>query len=242
MLVSPFSLRIEGGLAPIIAELDLDEGLPVRKEGARLKVAGPLRLSLEHIRYYRSPVTRGLIDPEAVRLAERTMALHGRPGGLDATLGVQETVGEIHAGLRSGQIERVLNASYRLIGLGPGLTPSGDDFLVGCFKGLSLLGRARRRRCAALAGLRGGLVALLHKRTSRVGEAFIRHALHGQFAEVFDQTAATLLAPAEPAAVASGIVRLLAQGETSGTDTTLGLLTSLDACLSANGRERVFQC
>lgn len=241
-LVSPFSLRIEGSLGPIIADLDLEEGMPVRKEGPRLEMAGRLRLFLEPMRYYRSPVTGGLIDPEALRLAERTVALQVRPGGLDAMRAARKAAGEIYAGLRSGQIERVVNASTRLVGLGPGLTPSGDDFLVGSLKGLSMLGWAQRMPVTALAALRRGLTPLLREQTCRVGAAFIRHALHGQFAEVFDQAAATLLAPAVSEAVTSGIARLLGQGATSGSDTARGFLTTLDACLSADGKEQVLQC
>lgn len=241
-LVSPFSLRIEGSLGPIIAELDIDEGMPVRKEGPRLEIAGRLRLLLENLRYYRSPLTGGLIDPEALRLAERTVALQVRPRGFDAMRVAREAVGEIDAGLRSGQIERVVIASTRLVGLGPGLTPSGDDFLVGSLKGLSMLGCAQRIPVTALAALRRGLTPLLREGTCRVGAAFIRHAMHGQFAEVFDQAAGTLLAPAEPEAVTSGIARLLGQGATSGADTARGFLTALDACLSANGKEQVLEC
>lgn len=241
-LVSPFSLRIEGNLGPIIAELDIDEGMPVRKEGPRLEIAGRLRLLLEDMRYYRSPLTGGVIDPEALRLAERTLALCVRPGGLDAMRVAREAAGEIDAGLRSGQIERVVIASTRLVGLGPGLTPSGDDFLVGTLKGLSMFGWAQRMPVTALAALRRGLTPLLRERTSKVGAAFIGHAMHGQFAEVLDRAAATLLAPAEPEAVTSGIARFLGQGATSGADTARGFLTALDACLSANGKEQVLQC
>lgn len=241
-LLSPFSLRTEGSLTPIIAELDIDEGMPVRKEGARLDVAGRLRLLLEPVKYYRSPVTAGRIDPEALRLAERTVALQVRPGGLDAMHAARNAAGQIYEGLRSGQIERVVNASARLIGLGPGLTPSGDDFLVGTLKGLSMLAWAQRTPITALAALRRSLTPLLRGRTSKVGAAFIQHALHGQFADVLDRAAATLLAPAEPEAVTSGIARLLDQGATSGTDTARGFLATLDACLLAHDKEQVLQC
>jgi hypothetical protein len=59
----------------------------------------------------------------------------------------------------------------------------------------------------------------------------------GDFAEILDRAATALAAPAHPHMVQPAISRLLAQGETSGTDTALGLLTSVDALLSSARRE-----
>ena len=77
----------------------------------------------------------------------------------------------------------------------------------------------------------------LDARTTRVGAEFIRYALDGAFAEVLDRAALALLAPSHPQVVQSAITGLLAQGETSGTDTMLGLLTCLEALLSSPDRE-----
>ena len=72
-------------------------------------------------------------------------------------------------------------------------------------------------------------------RTTRVGVEFIRYALDGAFAEVLDQAGLALLAHAHPPVVQSTINHFLAQEETSGTDTMLGLLTCLEALSSIPG-------
>jgi hypothetical protein len=127
---------------------------------------------------------------------------------------------------------QMLDGARHVIGLGPGLTPSGDDFLVGCLRGLWLLRTSAPEACQMFSCLRDALLPDLDARTTHVSAEFIRYALDGAFAEVLDQAALALLAPSYPAVVQSAVSHLLAQGETSGTDTMLGLLTWLEALLS----------
>jgi hypothetical protein len=85
--------------------------------------------------------------------------------------------------------------------------------------------------------VRDALPPELDTRTTPVGAEFIRYALDGAFAEVLDQVARSLLAAFHPPAVHSAVNRLLAQGETSGTDTLLGLLRCLEAVLCTIDRK-----
>jgi hypothetical protein len=79
--------------------------------------------------------------------------------------------------------------------------------------------------------VREALHPSIETRTTHVGAEFIRYALDGAFAEVLDQVTLALLTPAHPQVLQSAITSLLAQGDTSGTDTLIGLLTCLDALL-----------
>ncbi len=240
LLVSPFSLRVSEPLAMIIKAGSLAEGMPVRKEGACIEVPGGLRLLIGKVRYYCSPVvTPGRVDPEVLAIAKRILRLEGHPGGFDTLPGTRAIAAEIQKALAERDADRLLSAARGIIGLGPGLTPSGDDFLVGCLKALWLLaGRAPELR-RMIDCLRPDLAPGLGDRTTRVGAEFIRHALNGQFAEVLDRAAHALLVPTTPEATASAVSRLVAQGETSGTDTTRGLLACLDAVCRFPYRERV---
>lgn len=66
-----------------------------------------------------------------------------------------------------------------LIGLGPGLTPSGDDFLCGIFAGLLLAQLENHPFAAALHR-----EVLLHmQNTNDISQAFLSCALSGQFSE-----------------------------------------------------------
>ena len=230
LLASPFSLRVSEPLAIIIQDGSVVEGMPVRKEDARIEIPECLRLSLAEVRYYRSPVpTPRRIDPEALGIAKRILRVGGRPGGFDALPGARAITAEIRKALAERDADRLLSVARKIIGLGPGLTPSGDDVLVGCLKAAWLLAGGAPKLHSLISRFRRDLALDLGDRTTRVGAEFIRHALNGQFAEVLDQAAQTLLVPTTPEAVAAAVSRLVAQGETSGTDTICGLLAGLDA-------------
>jgi Protein of unknown function (DUF2877) len=234
-LVSPFSLRIEGTLAGMIRESRLVAGMPVRKAGLCLEIPGCTRLWLGDVAYYHSPRRiAGEVDPDGLRMAEQILWCTGRSGGFIAIPGSQAVATTIRGALAQGRPDQMLAAARRIIGLGPGLTPSGDDFLVGCLRGLWLIAPGQTWEYELLRHLRAALLPSLDDRTTRVGAEFIRSALSGAFAEVLDQAAMALVSPVHTPTVVSAIGHLLAQGETSGTDTTHGLLTCLDALLAAH--------
>jgi hypothetical protein len=232
-LVSPFSLRTDAALARVLADTPLVRGMPVRQMGPAIDIAGQLRLRLGEVTYYRSPQpSTGEIDPRALRIARQTVRSYGRAGGFDTLPGVRTTVAAIQQAIAAGNSRQLRETAHGLIGLGPGLTPSGDDFLVGCLRGLWLASRDEAAAREMLDRTGDGLVADLSERTTQVGAEFLRYACGGAFAEILDHAAETLAAPTHPERVQRAIVSLLAQGETSGTDTTRGLLTCVDALLS----------
>lgn len=102
-----------------------------------------------------------------------------------------------------------------LVGLGAGLTPSGDDVLAGALVAGSATGDPR------LGGWRAGTVAALaRRRTTAVSRALLHHALGGW--------ATTELADFVTAACRGGsdgsLDRLLAVGHTSGAALASGVL------------------
>lgn len=120
------------------------------------------------------------------------------------------------------------DAGAELIGLGPGLTPSGDDILVGLLASLRALGDPRAEVLgAAWAGL-------APDRTTPVAAAFLRHAAAGEFAErLHDLLRAAL---AGPTAGVEGAARTCARwGATSGVDTLVGVSLGLEAAASGTG-------
>jgi hypothetical protein len=103
-------------------------------------------------------------------------------------------------------------AAVSLVGLGAGLTPSGDDVLVGFTAALT----AARNRFAppiARAIADGGA------RTTLVARTYLYHAARGEYAErVHDLIAAVASGDA------SRIARGMSWGATSGADLVLGIL------------------
>lgn len=132
----------------------------------------------------------------------------------------------------------VKQAASRLAGLGPGLTPSGDDLLTGfaaawtlSAKATGLPRRARTRvAIALLAGASG--------RASELGGAWLAHAVRGEVAEPMGQFFTALLGGA-PGGMAPALRGVLALGATSGTDWMVGALLGADAALTAGARGRL---
>ena len=234
-LASPFSLRIEidEAFAKMLHATPFVQGMPVWKMDRTIAITEGVHLRLARTTYYESPRhPSGAVEPEAIGHARQTLRLYGRVGGFDQLPDAHTIARTMHWALAGRDAAQILEATRHLIGLGPGLTPSGDDFLVGCLRGLWLTRRNAPGVGQMLDRLREALWPTLDARTTRVSAEFIRYALDGAFAEVLDQAALALLAPSHPQVVQSAITGLLAQGDTSGTDTMVGLLTCLEALLS----------
>jgi hypothetical protein len=121
--------------------------------------------------------------------------------------------------LEAGDVDRAAAAGSGLVGLGPGLTPAGDDLLAGALAGLALLGGASAAGGGRLAG--AILRRLPVERTTALSAALLGHAARG---EVADPAGALLVALGRGAAVEAAAAALLSVGHTSGTDLAHGIL------------------
>jgi len=116
-----------------------------------------------------------------------------------------------------------------LVGLGGGLTPAGDDTLVGV---LAFLGLARAASAAAPA-LRACLVECvaptLTGRTSRLSEQMLGAAAEGFYAEpLLNLLRAVAIHDPSPHLIEKEVAALLAVGHRSGADTLRGVAAALD--------------
>ena len=110
----------------------------------------------------------------------------------------------------------------RLVGSGPGLTPSGDDVLCGVLLGLRLLGRA-----AELPRVWEAVVPRLAS-TTTLGAALLVEALQG-FAVPPVISLGQALAAGDEGRVRRALEDVLAIGHSSGADLLAGLAGCLDA-------------
>jgi hypothetical protein len=118
---------------------------------------------------------------------------------------------------------RVAEAA-RLIGRGPGLTPAGDDVLVGFLVGAAAFGLD-----AAL--LRRAIALLAPARTTALSAALLWHAARGECIDELAAVAAVLTSqPAcSPEQTRRAVSQLLAVGHSSGVALALGLVTAADS-------------
>lgn len=137
------------------------------------------------------------------------------PEGLQRCLAAARTLLRVKApweGVRS--IDPALDEKSLvelLLGKGPGLTPSGDDFLCGCLWAYAVVGDACFDRLAEVVVAHAG-------ETTPVSRGFLMSAASGSFVE------ALKMAEGEPL---EGLGWLLAQGGSSGADVLAGVVHGL---------------
>jgi hypothetical protein len=148
----------------------------------------------------------------------------------DPWLGVARALIGRHLGaLRARDIASALGPTVDLIGLGAGLTPSGDDYLVGMLAGLEATGHPAHPPIAA------AIAASAARRTTAIGAAMLAHAARGAYAERLHDVLVAL-AIGRPDGLGTTITRAMAYGATSGSDTLVGLFGALDIAVLARAR------
>lgn len=167
----------------------------------------------------RLPAIAPALLPEGMRELRSTVSerLHGPVRDVPVELCGQ--LGALRAALRRNDMTAALRASQRMIGLGPGLTPAGDDLLCGVLAGLTLLGHPQAVRIGA------GILALAPGRTTDLSLALLRHATLGQ---VNSELGTVIQALAGTGRLHGALERLFAVGHTSGIALGLGLSAAVD--------------
>lgn len=127
------------------------------------------------------------------------------------------------AGLRHQDARQVALGAERLAGLGPGLTPSGDDALAGALVALAIL---RPPNQSALAEP----ILQTTAGTTRISRAYIEAAARGEANDAWHQLLASL-GTDDPLRLAATVRRVMAFGETSGADMLAGFVLAVEALL-----------
>lgn len=163
----------------------------------------------------------------------RRLASNSAPDGGLATLRSGEAwlvrsltlIGKQRRALVAGDVAAALGPTVDLIGLGVGLTPSGDDYLVGLLAGFAAMGDP--------VGIELGvaIAAVAAVRTTAIGASAIAHAARGAFAERLHDVLIAL-ARGRVADLATAIERATSYGATSGSDTLVGLFAGIDMAVA----------
>jgi hypothetical protein len=131
------------------------------------------------------------------------------------------------AALQAGDRQGINAGAAALAGLGPGLTPAGDDFLLGLMAGLRMWpqflagkGLSVEEACQAIYGAAAG-------RTNLLSMALLRSAKEGMFGEAWHELLAALR-QGKAAKVRRARDRILGFGGTSGADALSGFLAVLN--------------
>ncbi len=167
----------------------------------------------------RLPSPTPALLPEGMRELRSTVSERMHSPIRDVPVELCAQLGALRAALRRNDVTSALRAAQRMIGLGPGLTPAGDDLLCGMLAGLTLLGHPQASRIGA------GILALAPGRTTDLSLALLRHATLGQ---VNSELGSVIQALAGTGRLPGALQRLFAVGHTSGIALGLGLSAAVD--------------
>lgn len=230
-LVAPAAVRLPNALllADAAALRLLRPGLPARVGGGTVR-CGPV-----HARAARwwaprpvlPPVTPDRLDAAVARMAAICAASPRRPG-----LAGHDGPDALAACCTADDLAGAVQQAERVVGLGPGLTPSGDDVLCGLLLALRLMGDAVRRAGSAGGGdaavrladwIGAAVTSDAGTRTTALSATLLHCAVAGQCSGEATAVLRAMSGPADGAGQAMAARRLLTAGHTSGADLAWGI-------------------
>lgn len=226
---------------PDFRTLGVRVGMAVEIDAAMVRVPdGRLAIRLDGARPWspRIPVTDGRDWPFRSPAVHAIARRHVRAtdtaattAGLMAIPPARERLAALRRAIVRTDRAAAAVAARALVGLGPGLTPSGDDALAGIEAALGALGHPA-------AGFLATALDDVTERTTAVSAALLRHAARGEFSERIHRLLAALL-DGDDAGLPMAIEGAVAWGATSGRDCLIGVLSGLDAAAASHHRSPV---
>lgn len=225
---------------PSMAPLRAQPGARVVGRDARLVCPGRFTVDVAGARSWTAELPDLADEAEADGLARmaaelgRILDRDGRAGGIRPR---REPTGTIEArvasalgegarrlleALATGDLDAADRWARRIVGLGPGLTPSGDDFITGLAATLAAPGT----RIHALAPWAAELVAACRARTNAISWTAMHEATQGRMRESI-VTVLSAVAAGDAEALRPAARKVISIGKTSGTDIVTGMQAAL---------------
>jgi hypothetical protein len=218
-------------LAPFAASLEELPRSPVRCPGQPVWRRGDTFALDGVLLELRGAATADTAMPEAeTGLHPALSALsmpRSRARGLSSATGCRAR-SRLAEGMRGRDPARFIEGALGLIGLGEGLTPAGDDCLVGALAVVHRLVPFWLRAHPEISATVGRAAAVA---TTTIAREFVAHALAGRFAD----SLIGLLTAESTDDVGRAVLRVLRSGATSGADTLSGLHLALAALTGPRG-------
>jgi hypothetical protein len=149
-------------------------------------------------------------------------------GQTAALVEIQKNALELAEATRRNDSVAGINIAAKLVGLGPGLTPAGDDFLVGFLAGLWSTAGVEKERSRFLAGFARAVVRF-SRRTNDISRAYLFHAVHGQVSSRLADLVEAISEYESPECLCKTAEMSMQAGHISGMAVTAGLLFGLSA-------------
>lgn len=114
-----------------------------------------------------------------------------------------------------------------LIGLGPGLTPSMDDVLVGLVLTLDFMHKRHFAVSAGYCFLKEQILKEMQLKTTLVSAEYLKCAARGEYFSILDDVIGGILCAHQRQNLKAFVNRLLSVGSSSGTDMLVGIVLGI---------------
>ncbi|WP_391117613.1 DUF2877 domain-containing protein [Psychrobacillus sp. L3] len=177
-----------------------------------------------------------------IKIMKQYIEIHGKSGGIksksvnespfeqEMSKMIQERKGLLTDELVKKQLHHAVPHAVSLLGLGPGLTPSGDDFLVGLFTSFHL----KNSSFVNYQWFFEEIERAARTATNEISYIAIKKASVGKIRESIIVLVNALLEENEEQLILS-LKKVLNIGSSSGTDIALGILTGLETNIKIGG-------
>ncbi|WP_053368878.1 DUF2877 domain-containing protein [Bacillus sp. FJAT-27245] len=220
---------------------------PVNAENERLTIGNQLVVSIEQASLWESSLPDFPANLEKLfqnmSKMKKYIDLHGKGGGVqkrvqpqspfEAELSkmLEERIFILYEAILKKEFSKATASAIRLIGLGPGLTPSGDDFLVGLFTAMNIPNSPifENRELA------GQVVRDAKSLTNDISFMALKKASQGHVRESINHLVKSIFTGGDEELILS-LNKVLSIGSTSGTDIALGIYYGLEANRKIGGQ------
>jgi len=228
--------------------LGVSQGQLVFSEGDMLLISSNVEISMKYASEYRpcrrfkaselNVIKRNLEIVKKVALREGNFTGVGelikcltsnfnikpQPGLNEFASRALSPLSSLLASIKEERYSDLCNLAMKLIGLGPGLTPSADDVLAGLMAAFLLVGENLGIKSNRLQLINEAITSCVNSSiTTLLSMEFLYHASHGEVNEPILKLIEVILT-SDSVNVIKATRKLLSIGETSGTDILLGLL------------------
>jgi hypothetical protein len=244
--LGPFSILLAENSDPGDPDLGLDRWIgddsPVIIDSGNLIVGG-LSLFTNRSRLWDPTLDwRGITDAylsQSLPLIKKSLLIYGPAESLAGLLFGQTMTTfqksadlawtDMGSGLIRGELGLVVTGAERLSGLGAGLTPAGDDFLMGVIYALKCF------QIEDLSSMIQTIVSVADSKTTTLSAAWLQAAAEDQAGILWHQLAGAIRSGNEEE-VESSSREILAVGHTSGSDALTGFIWTAELFSHMDGR------
>lgn len=124
----------------------------------------------------------------------------------------------------------------KIIGFGPGLTPSMDDFISGLMITSYYMASYYNVNLELIKAFNQEIIKLALEKTTKVSSEMLRHAASGRTTQNVKVLLETILTKENQVSIIKALRGTIDYGETSGTDTALGIYVGLKIWTNFNNR------